>query len=62
MSKKKVEKHPVVHEVNPAVQPRKRENHEDKQKNQGDKVVKWIFGVLIALAVLYVIWSMYVGR
>ncbi len=62
MSKKKVEKHPVVHEVNPVVQPRKREKHEDKQKDQGGKVVKWIFGALIALAVLYVIWSMYVVR
>ncbi len=62
MSKKRVEKHPVVHEVNQVVQPRKRENHDDKQKDQGDKVVKWVFGVLIALAILYVIWSMYVVR
>lgn len=62
MSKKKVEKHPVVHEVNPVVQPRKLEKHEDKQEMQGDKVVKWIFGVLIALAILYVIWSMYIVR
>ncbi len=62
MSKKKVEKHPVVHEVNKVVRAQKRENHEQKQKDQGEVVVKWIFGILMALAVLYVIWSMYVVR
>ncbi len=62
MSKKKVDKHPVVHEVNKVVRTQKREIHEQKQKNQGDVVVKWIFGILMALAVLYVIWSMYVVR
>lgn len=62
MSKKKVDKHPVVHEVNKVVRTQKREIHEQKQKNQGYVVVKWIFGILMALAVLYVIWSMYVVR
>lgn len=62
MSKKKVDKHPVVHDVNKVVRTQKREIHEQKQKNQGDVVVKWIFGILMALAVLYVIWSMYVVR
>ena len=36
-----------------------REKRDEKQKNQGDSVVKWIFGILVALAIIYMIWSMY---
>ena len=61
MSKKKVDKHPVVHEVNQMARPRKRQNHEQKQKDKGEVVVKWIFGVLFALSILYIIWSMYIA-
>ena len=31
--------------------------YEKKQAAQGEKVIKWIFGVLIALAVLFAIYS-----
>lgn len=61
MSKKKVDKHPVVHEVTQTAHPRKRQNHEQKQKDKGEVVVKWIFGVLFALSILYIIWSMYIA-
>ena len=61
MSKKKVDKHPVVHEVNQTARPCKRQNHEQKQKDKGEVVVKWIFGVLFALSILYIIWSMYIA-
>ena len=61
MSKKKVDKNPVVHEVTQTARPRKRQNHEQKQKDKGEVVVKWIFGVLFALSILYIIWSMYIA-
>lgn len=61
MSKKKVDKHSVVHEVTQTARPRKRQNHEQKQKDKGEVVVKWIFGVLFALSILYIIWSMYIA-
>lgn len=61
MSKKKVDKHPVVHEVTQTARPRKHQNHEQKQKDKGEVVVKWIFGVLFALSILYIIWSMYIA-
>ena len=31
--------------------------YEKKQAAQGEKVIKWIFGVLIALAVIFAIYS-----
>lgn len=31
--------------------------YEKKQAAQGEKVVKWIFGVLVVLAVLFAIYS-----
>lgn len=65
MSKKKVDKHPVVHEVNPVgatKKPVSHENREKKQKDQGEVVVKWVFGTLVVLAILYVIWTMYIVR
>ena len=35
----------------------KHEAYEKKQAAQGEKVIKWIFGVLIALAVIFAIYS-----
>lgn len=36
----------------------KREAYKKKQEEQGRKVVNWIFGVLVALAVVYLVWTM----
>lgn len=36
----------------------KREAFKKKQEEQGRKVVNWIFGVLVALAVIYLIFTM----
>lgn len=35
-----------------------RSNHSAQEKKQGEKVVYWIFGVLIALAIFYAIYTM----
>ena len=35
----------------------KRVAWEKKQEEKGRKVVNWIFGVLILLAILYLLWS-----
>ena len=35
----------------------KREAWQKKQEEKGKKVVGWIFGVLIVLAVIYLIWT-----
>ena len=35
----------------------KRAAYEKKQQEKGEKVIKWIIGVLIALAVVYLIQS-----
>jgi hypothetical protein len=35
----------------------KREAYAKKQEEQGKKVVTWIFGGLIILAIIYLIWS-----
>ena len=37
----------------------KRVAYEKKQEEQGAKVVKWIIGVLIGLALCYAAWSIY---
>ena len=31
--------------------------YEKKQAAQGEKVIKWIFGILVALAILFAIYS-----
>ena len=59
-NKKEQLKHVPVREVNNATTTKKRTEHKEKQKNQGESVVKWIFGVLVALAVIYMIWSMFI--
>ena len=35
----------------------KHEAYEKKQAEKGEKVIKWIFGVLIALAVVFAIYA-----
>ncbi len=35
----------------------KREAYAKKQEEKGKKVMVWIFGVLLALALIYLIWS-----
>ena len=35
----------------------KREAYAKKQEEQGKKIVAWIFGGLIALAIIYLIWT-----
>lgn len=59
-NKKKNMSHIPAGSVNNVAPQAKKENHESKQKDQGDKIVKIIFGVLIALAIVYVIWSLFV--
>ena len=59
-NKKEQLKHIPAREVNASSTAKKREEHQDRQKNQGELVVKWIFGVLVALAVIYMIWSMFI--
>ncbi len=59
-NKKEQLKHVPVREVNNVTTTKKRTEHKEKQKNQGESVVKWIFGVLVALAVIYMIWSMFI--
>ena len=31
--------------------------YEEKQAAQGEKIIKWIFGILVALAILFAIYS-----
>ena len=40
--------------------PKHRSDREVQQKQQGDKVVKWIFGSLVVLAIIYMVWSMFI--
>jgi len=36
-----------------------REKREQREKRQGDAVVKWIFAALIILAIIYIAYTMY---
>ena len=36
----------------------KREAYAKKQEEQGKKIVAWIFGALIARAIVYMIWTL----
>lgn len=56
-NKKEQAKHVAAKSVNTVSTNKKRTEHQAKQKDQGEKIVGWIFGVLILLAVLYVIWT-----
>lgn len=58
-NKKDQAKHVAVKEVNNKTVNVKRTEHQEKQKDMGEKIVKWIFGVLIALAVIYMVWSFF---
>lgn len=59
-NKKKNNSHIPAEAVNNVAPQVKRVNHESKQKDQGDKIVKIIFGALIVLAVIYIIWSFFI--
>ena len=59
-NKKEQLKHMPVREVNNATPTKKRTAPKEKKKTQGESVVKWIFGVLVALAIIYMIWSMFI--
>ena len=37
----------------------KQKAYEEKQAKQGDRIVKWIIGVLILLAIFYIIWAFF---
>ncbi len=56
--KKKIDPHAPVREINAAKPVAvKKETHAKKEEQEGSKVVKWIFGILVALAVAFMIWS-----
>ena len=38
----------------------KKEAYQKKQEDNGKKVLEWIFGVLVVLAVLFVIYSIFI--
>ncbi|EGN55888.1 hypothetical protein PRBRB14_02620 [Hallella multisaccharivorax DSM 17128] len=59
-NKKDQLKHVAAKEVNNMATSKKRTEHQEKQKDQGERVVKWIFGVLVALAVIYMVWSLFI--
>ena len=42
---------------NPEHQNAKQRAYAEKQAQQGDKIVKWIFFVLIGMALVYMIWA-----
>lgn len=59
-NKKEQLKHIPAKEVNNVEPSKKRTEQKEKQKDQGEKVVKWIFGVLVVLAIIYMIWSFFI--
>jgi len=44
----------------PSKSTRKKVAYEKKQEDNGKKVLEWIFGVLIVLAVIFVIYSIFI--
>lgn len=59
-NKKEQAKHVALKEVDNVETKKKRSDHQEKQKDQGEMVVKWIFGVLVVLAIIYMIWSFFI--
>lgn len=59
-NKKDQAKHIPTKEVNNVENKKQGANREEQQKTQGDKVVKWIFGALVLLAIIYMVWSMFI--
>lgn len=57
---KKTSKHIPNHEVRNVAGKKHRSDREAQQKQQADKVVKWIFGSLVVLAIIYMVWSMFI--
>ena len=39
---------------------KKREAYQKKQEDSGKKVLEWIFGVLVVLAIIFVIYSIFI--
>ena len=39
---------------------KKKVEYQKKQEESGNNVVKWIFGVLVILALLFVVYSVYI--
>lgn len=56
-NKKDAAKHVAATGVNNVAKTVKRTEQVQKSKDKGDVIIKWIFGVLIVLAILYMIWS-----
>ena len=46
--------------INKAKKEAKKAAYAAKKEQEGRKVINWIFGILIALGVLYAIYSMYI--
>ncbi|MBP7767849.1 MAG: hypothetical protein KA067_02075 [Prevotella sp.] len=59
MSGKK-DKHVAAHAVNNVEHQKRRADRQERQQKQGDAVIKWVFGGLIFLAILFMIYSFYV--
>lgn len=59
-NKKEQAKHVARKEVNNVEAKKKRSDQQVKQKDQGEKVVKWIFAGLLFLAVIYIIWTFFI--
>lgn len=57
MSKNKTNPHEPVREINSVSRESKRMNREEQQKIHGATIVKWIFGLLILLATLCIMWA-----
>lgn len=58
----KADKHIPAHEVNNVESKKHRSDRIEQQKEQGDKVVKWIFGVLVVLALIYMAWTVFLAQ
>jgi uncharacterized Rmd1/YagE family protein len=39
---------------------KKKEAYQKKQEDNGKKVLEWIFGVLVVLAIIFVIYSIFI--
>ena len=60
MSNKKDNKHVPVSAINAVDKQVKRERRQEKEKQEGHRVVTWIFGALVFLAVVYMVWTVFV--
>ena len=58
MGNKKSKRPFAARMVNNVVKSVKKKNHETEQETTGNNIIKWIFGGLLLLAILYMIWTM----